>query len=146
MDSHKFSKNNYDDIINLPPHISSRHPHMSMIERAAQFSPFAAFTGYGDVIRETQRLTDRKPELSAEEKDALDDKLRMARALPGENPEIVITYFVPDEKKSGGAYLTASGRIKKIDSYEHRIILDNGTKIDIGDVVGIERGEDDRSL
>ena len=131
MASDQFFKNNYDDIINLPAHISSRHPHMSMIERAAQFSPFAALTGYGDVIKETQRLTDRKPELSAEEKDVLDAKLRMACELPGERPKIVITYFVPDEKKSGGAYHTASGRIKKIDTYEHKIILDNGTQIDV---------------
>lgn len=140
MASDQFFKNNYDDIINLPAHISSRHPHMSMIERAAQFSPFAALTGYGDVIKETQRLTDRKPELSAEEKDVLDAKLRMACELPGERPKIVITYFVPDEKKSGGAYHTASGRIKKIDAYEHKIILDNGTKIDVERVVGIGGG------
>lgn len=143
MASDQFFKNNYDDIINLPPHISSRHPHMSMIERAAQFSPFAALTGYGDIIKETQRLTDRKPELTPDEKAALDDNLRLACTLPGERPKIVITYFVPDEKKSGGAYHTASGRIKKIDAYEHKIILDNGTKIYIEYVVEIGGGVED---
>lgn len=130
-------QNDYNDIINQPHHVSSRHPQMSISDRAAQFSPFAALTGYGDVIRETARLTDRKPELSDEEKSLLDHKLHMACDCPGERPEITITYFVPDEKKSGGAYHTATGRIKKIDEYKHKIAMNDGTQIDIDYVVDI---------
>ena len=86
-----------------------------MIDRAAQFSPFAALTGYGDVIKETARLTDRKPELSESEKAELDYRLRMAYDYPGEKPALTITYFVPDQRKAGGSYHTISGQIKRID-------------------------------
>ena len=92
------AKNSYDDIINHPHHVSTQHPRMSMIDWAAQFSPFAALTGYGEVIKETARLTDRKPELSESEKAELDYKLRMACDYPGENPALTITYFVPDHR------------------------------------------------
>ena len=89
-----------------------------MIDRAAQFSPFAALTGYGEVIKETARLTDRKPELSESEKAELDYKLQMACDYPGEKPALTITYFVPDQRKAGGSYHTISGQIKKIDDYQ----------------------------
>ena len=101
----------YGDIIRLPHHVSSVHPHMPVSDRAAQFAPFAALTGYGDVIKETARQTDARPELSEDEKEALDYKIQLACGLPGDKPEITITCFVPDEKKSGGAYHIASGRI-----------------------------------
>ena len=91
----------YGDIIRLPHHVSSVHPHMPVSDRAAQFAPFAALTGYGDVIKETARQTDARPELSEDEKEALDYKIQLACGLPGDKPEITITYFVPDEKKSG---------------------------------------------
>ena len=93
---------NYEDIINLPHHVSPVHPSMPLSDRAAQFAPFAALTGYGDVIKETARQTDRKPELTEEEKQELDYKLQMAVSLPGEKPAVTITYFVPDKKKAGG--------------------------------------------
>lgn len=93
---------NYEDIINLPHHVSPVHPPMPLSDRAAQFAPFAALTGYGDVIKETARQTDRKPELTEEEKQELDYKLQMAVSLPGEKPAVTITYFVPDKKKAGG--------------------------------------------
>ena len=93
---------NYEDIINLPHHVSPIHPPMPLSDRAAQFAPFAALTGYGEVIKETARQTDRKPELTEEEKQELDYKLQMAVSLPGEKPAVTITYFVPDKKKAGG--------------------------------------------
>ena len=127
----------YHDIIDLPHHVSSYRPRMSMLDRAAQFSPFAALTGFGDVIKETARPTDRKPELSEEEKTALDYKLWMASDLPGEKPEITVTYFAPDDKKSGGAYCTISGRIKKIDPHGG-IVMDDGTRIDVDHVLDID--------
>ena len=95
-------KKNYEDIINLPHYVSPVHPPMPLSDRAAQFAPFAALTGYGDVIKETARQTDRKPELTEEEKQELDYKLQMAVSLPGEKPAVTITYFVPDKKKAGG--------------------------------------------
>ena len=95
-----------------------------MIDRAAQFSPFAALTGYGDVIKETARLTDRKPELSESEKAELDYRLRMA--------------FVPDQRKAGGSYHTISGQIKKIDDYQKQVILMDKTRIDIDCILDID--------
>lgn len=131
-------KNNYDDIINQPHHISPRHPRMSMSDRAAQFAPFAALTGYGDVIKETARLTDQKPELSESEKSELDYKLRMACDFPVEKPTIILTYFVPDQKKDGGSCRTISGKIKKIDDYQKQIILEDRTRIDIDCILNID--------
>lgn len=129
---------NYDDIIDRPHHVSNRHPRMPMHDRAAQFSPFAALTGYGEVIKETARLTDRKPELSEPEKAELDYKLRMACEFPGERPVISITYFVPDQKKEGGSYHSVSGKILKIDDYEMQIVLENRTRIDIDCILDID--------
>jgi hypothetical protein len=132
------AKNSYDDIINHPHHVSTQHPRMSMIDRAAQFSPFAALTGYGEVIKETARLTDRKPELSESEKAELDYKLRMACDYPGENPALTITYFVPDHRKAGGSCHTISGQIKKIDDYQKQVILLDKTRIDIDCILNID--------
>ena len=132
------AKNSYDDIINHPHHVSTRHPRMTMIDRAAQFSPFAALTGYGDVIKETARLTDRKPELSESEKAELDYKLRMACDYSGEKPVLTITYFVPDQRKAGGSCHTISGQIKKIDDYQKQVILLDKTRIDIDCILNID--------
>lgn len=121
---------NYDDIIGLPHHVSQRHPHMPVSDRAAQFAPFAALTGYGDVIKETARLTEARPELSEDEREELDYKLRTILRDPGENPEITITYFVPDTRKSGGAYRKAAGRIRTVDEAEDEIILEVPEKED----------------
>ena len=108
---------NYDDIINLPHHVSERHPHMSVSDRAAQFAPFAALTGYGDVIKETARLTETRPELSEDEKARMDH-------TQGENAGIVVTYFVPDARKSGGAYRRAAGKLRRVDKAEDTLILE----------------------
>ena len=128
----------YGDIIHLPHHVSSVHPHMPGSDRAAQFAPFAALTGYGDVIKETARQTDEGPDLSEDEKQELNYKIQLACALPGEKPEIVLTYFVQDEKKSGGAYHTARGKIRRIDPDAGQIILEDGLRIRLDCVVDIE--------
>lgn len=128
----------YDDIINLPHHTSSKRPRMSMIDRAAQFSPFAALTGYDAAIKETARLTDRRIELDEYSKAALDERLRMIHDHIKENPEITITYFQPDERKAGGAYLSVIGSIKKIDNYERSVIMQDGQKIPIEEIMEIE--------
>ena len=128
----------YGDIIHLPHHVSSVHPHMPVSDRAAQFAPFAALTGYGDVIKETARQTDEGPDLSEDEKQELNYKIQLACALPGEKPEIVLTYFVQDEKKSGGAYHTARGKIRRIDPDAGQIILEDGMRIRLDCVVDIE--------
>ena len=128
----------YGDIIHLPHHVSSVHPHMPVSDRAAQFAPFAALTGYGDVIKETARLTDEEPDLSEDEKQELNYKIQLACALPGEKPEIVLTYFVQDDKKSGGACQTARGKIRRIDPDAGQIILEDGLRIPLDCVVDIE--------
>lgn len=125
----------YDDIINLPHPNSAKHPRMSMIDRAAQFSPFAALTGHGAAIEETARLTDRRIELTEEEKTVLDEKLRLLLETGGEG---MITYFLPDERKDGGAYVTKLGTIKKIDPLEGRVILTDHTSIHIENILEIE--------
>lgn len=128
----------YGDIIHLPHHVSSVHPHMPVSDRAAQFAPFAALTGYGEVIKETARQTDERPDLSEDEKQELNYKIQLACALPGEKPEIVLTYFVQDEKKSGGACHTARGKIRRIDPDAGQIILEDGLRIRLDCVVDIE--------
>ena len=131
-------KNDYDDIINLPHHVSSTRPQMSMIDRAAQFSPFAALTGYDAAIKETGRLTDEKIELDEEALSNLNMKFQILFEKLDEQPDIAITYFKPDETKSGGAYLTTTDKIKKIDEYERIITTANGTKIPMDDVISLE--------
>lgn len=125
----------YDDIIHLPHPTSASHPRMPMIDRAAQFSPFQALTGYGAAIRETARLTDRKTELTEDEQALLDEKLRL---LLDSGAAGMFTYFQPDGKKSGGAYVTAEGIVKKIDLLERCVILTNGGRIPIDDILDIE--------
>lgn len=138
-DTHK-----YDDIIYLPHHVSASHPQMSLLDRAAQFSPFAALTGHDAAIKETQRLTEEWVELDEDEKRLLDEKLQIIRESlfsrkDGHNlPEIIFTYFKPDEKKSGGAYFSIQGKVKKIDEYSHQVILEDGTALSIEHIVGIE--------
>lgn len=129
---------NYDDIINLPHHVSTKHPRMSALDRAAQFSPFAALTGHDSAIKETARLTDIKLELDEDKKEELDNRLQMLREQTALRPEVEITYFVPDTKKPGGSYLLVRGVIKKFDDIEHKILLENGTVIPINDIYGLE--------
>ena len=129
---------NYDDMINMPCPTSPWHPRMPRADRAAQFAPFAALTGYDAAIDETGRLTDQKIDISEDMKEKLDLKQNFLADIIDEQPEISVTYFVPDKKKSGGAYVTANGRLKQIDEYEQLIILTDGKKIPIQEVYSIE--------
>lgn len=131
-------KNCYEDIINLPHHISKARPQMSMQDRAAQFSPFAALTGYDAAIKETGRLTDVRLELGEEGKTALDRRQQYLFETIGDLPEITVTYFVPDEKKTGGAYVTVTGNLKRIEEYRRELILTNGKKIPMDEIVDIQ--------
>ena len=132
-DAHK-----YDDIIRLPHHVSTRHPQMSIHDRAAQFSAFAGLTGHDAAIRETERLTEEWVELDEDSKEQLDERLQMIREHLAERPEITFTFVHPDERKQGGAYRTITGKVKKIDEYEHRILLEDGTALMVEHLVSIE--------
>lgn len=128
----------YDDIINLPHHVSATRPQMSLANRAAQFSPFAALTGFEEAIVETSRLTDERIELAEGKIAVLDRKLAILADTINDHPEISVTYFQPDVRKEGGAYITAIGTVKKIDDVERVIVLVNGEQIAIADVSEIE--------
>ena len=144
-DEHK-----YDDIIHLPHPVSTRHPQMSLADRAAQFSPFAALTGHGEAIRETERQTEEWTWLDEDRKAMLNERLWMIRehfadgkgkqSLHSEQnlDEFTFVYFQPDERKSGGSYLTVEGRIKKIDEYRHQVILEDGMALDMERLFSIE--------
>lgn len=124
----------YDDIINMPHHRSAKRPHMSVHDRAAQFAPFAALTGYGDAIDETRRLTCDRPEPGEAELAELDAALSELLARIGERPQVEATYFVPDEKKEGGAYVTRTGRVRRVDAVRRRLVFDDGTEINVSDL------------
>lgn len=128
----------YDDIINLPHHVSKVHPRMSMYQRAAQFAPFAALTGHDAAIRETARLTDSQIELGDENNEILNRRLAILREHLKETPEITVTYFQPDEKKAGGLYETYTGCIKDIDDYEQQLVMTDRKKIDLPSVLDID--------
>lgn len=128
----------YDDIINLPHSVSATRPQMSLANRAAQFSPFAALTGFEAAIAETGRLTDGRIELAEGTIAALDRKLGILADAVDTKPEIAITYFLQDDRKEGGAYVTATGTVKKIDGFERAIVLTDGKKIAIVDILEIE--------
>ena len=127
----------YDDIINLPHHVSKKHPQMSIDARSAQFAPFAALTGYNDAVKETARLTSKRIELDEEQKIILDSKLQIIQKELQNTPKVIITYFMPDSKKDGGEYVTVTGIVKKIDEYKHIIILEDKTEIPILEIVDI---------
>ena len=132
---------NYNDIINLPHHVSATRPQMSMMDRAAQFSPFAALTGFDAAIKETARLTDQKIELDDYEKEEMSDRIQLSAEHLCEDFEVVITYFQPDGKKAGGAYVDALGVVKKIDEYERMIDTREGKNVPIDDTIQIELAE-----
>lgn len=129
---------NYDDIINLPHHVSTRHPQMSMMNRAAQFAPFAALTGHAAAIEETARLTDTQMELADEDSEILNQKKAYLRKNINEHPTISITYFEPDKKKAGGAYKTIEGQLQNIDDYSQTIVLENGEVIPLKSILDIQ--------
>lgn len=128
----------YADIINLPHHISTtRHP-MSMYDRAAQFSPFAALSGYGAAIRETERKTEKMAQLSEDVLSELDERLNVLISRLAERPTVEVTYFMPDERKIGGAYRTHRGVIAKIDSFGKRLHFEDGTVVNVSAVSGLQ--------
>lgn len=129
--------NKYKDIINLPHHVSKTRKPMSLYNRAAQFAPFAALTGYDDAIKETARLTEERIELSDELKNMLNQKIKLIIENIKLQPEVAITYYVPDNKKSGGVYKTISGNVKRIDEVEKCIIFTNKLKIKVSDLLNI---------
>lgn len=128
----------YDDIIHLPHPEPSTHPRMTMENRAAQFSPFAALTGYDEATREEARLTDEKKELSDDMIEMLDARLAVLEQHLKEHPSITVTYFHQDEKKSGGRYITVSGNLKNLDVIKHILHMTDNTKIPIEDIRLIE--------
>ena len=127
----------YEDIVNLPPHISKRHPQPTMMDRAARFAPFAAITGYEEMVLEEARVTEERIDLDEGTLSLLNEKLNMIQEFLDEEPEVTITYFEPDKKKSGGAYISITGTVKRIDEYEHLVILTDGKKIRIEDIYAI---------
>lgn len=129
--------NSYEDIIDLPHYQSSTRAHMSNHDRAAQFSSFAALTGYGDAVSETARLTDSKVELDEYGLDKLNERLSWIQKHISEQSEVSITYFMADKKKSGGSYQTARGFVKRIDEYEKLLITSDGKKLPIEDILEI---------
>lgn len=130
----------YEDILHLPHHVSKERPHMSMLDRAAQFSPFAALVGYEDVIGETARLTTPERELDDVEKAELDRRVGILATHLAEKPVVTVEYFVPDKLKSGGAYQTRTGALVRISPVRKTLTLADGTSIRFKDVVGIESG------
>lgn len=128
----------YKDIIHLPHHVSKKRPQMSMLDRAAQFSPFAALTGYDDAIKETGRLTDKKMELEEEAQELLDRKQQYLQKIIACRPEITVTFFVPDEKKAGGSYASCTGNLRRIDPVERLFVMADGRKIPLDEIADIE--------
>lgn len=138
--------NQYDDIINLPHHVSTTRPQMSREIRAAQFAPFAALTGYEDAVNETARLTDERIELDENRKAELDERFQILQQVLSDNhrdgektnPEIIVTYFLKDAHKEGGSYERIRGVISKIDTFTQRMLMDDGTIIPIPDIYDID--------
>ena len=129
----------YEDIVDLPHHVSRKHPQPTMADRAARFAPFAAITGYEEMVLEEARITDDRIELDENSKAALNEKLNMILEFIDEQPEVSITYFEPDKRKAGGAYVTVTGTVKRSDDYEHLVIMTDGKKINLDDIYNLQR-------
>ena len=129
----------YDDIIYLPHHVSADRPHMPLADRAAQFAPFAALTGYEAAIRETARLTDEKRELSEEQKAMISEGLRQLQARLKTAPGVTVAYFEPDSRKDGGAYRTLTGEARKVDDYLGVLEMSDGVRIPFDDILSLEQ-------
>lgn len=136
-------KRNYDDIIRLPHPVSAVHPPMPVSARAAQFMPFAALRGYGEAIGEAERLTEERVELEEDEACALDEKLRQIQERAAQHREVSVSYFRPDARKAGGAYVTVTGRVRKIDGYEKSLVMEDGMRIPLREVTGLYMANQD---
>ena len=130
----------YDDIIHLPHHVSKTRPQMSNYDRAVQFMPFSALSGYDAAILETARLTDQKIELTDSQLEVINEALGVLQAYIGEQPEVEITYFKPDSRKQGGAYCTSLGKVRQIDTLKQTVMFTDRTEIPVGDIVHITSG------
>lgn len=128
----------YDDILHLPHPTSTKHPRMSIGDRAAIFSPFAALTGHGAAIAETARLTEQRIELDEDRRAELDEKQRILEAVITQQPEVIVTWFRPDDKKDGGSYISTRGNLKRTDGIDRVMIMMDGTRIPLDDIVEIE--------
>ena len=128
----------YEDIVNLSPHISKKHPQPSMMDRAARFAPFAAITGYEEMVLEEARVTEARIDLDEGALALLNEKLNMIQEFLDEEPEVTITYFEPDKKKDGGAYVSITGTVKRIDEYERIVLMSDDKKIRIDEIYAIE--------
>ncbi len=128
----------YDDIIDHPHYQSNKRPHMSMLDRAAQFSPFAALTGYDDSVKETARLTQSRIDLTEDEIGIINNKLKYIEEMIDSSPSVTVTYFAEDEFKEGGQYLTITECVKKIDPYQNLLLLCDGTKINLTDIFDLD--------
>ena len=133
----KDARTEYADIIDLPHHVSAKHPQMPVSKRAAQFSPFAALTGYDEMITEVERQTGSRIELDEDSITALDEKLSWLLNY-GRDAEATITYFVPDARKQGGEYVSVTGKIAKADRYKMNLAMQSGEVIRIKDIVAID--------
>ncbi len=128
----------YDQIIHLNRPLDPKHPPMSLHNRAAQFAPFDALTGFGSQIYETSRRTDKKKELSEEIKSEINDKLLQLAKHIHEQPEVTVTYFIPDKTKDGGAYQTITASAVKLNIYDEYLILKNDLRISFDDILELE--------
>lgn len=127
----------YDTIINLPYNGVKKHTKMTLEERSAQFAPFAALTGYEGQIKEKARLTNERIELDEEIKVILDTKIQIINENISNNSKVEITYFVPDNKKAGGEYVSVTDIVKKIDNFNRCIVMENNIKIPIDEIIDI---------
>ena len=146
MDVRQFLNNQetykYQDMIHLPHHVSRTHAHMPVKDRDAQFAPFAALTGHYEAVKETQRLTEERIELDEYCKASLERKLKEIREQSVTEPAVSVTYFIPDARKAGGAYVTAEGRVKKIDEYERVLVFTDGRRVMVDEIIEIDEGAD----
>lgn len=128
----------YEDIVDLPHHVSKKYPQPTMADRAARFSPFAAISGYEDMVKEAARVTEERIDITDATKELLNEKLNMIIEFLDEEPEVTITYFEPDKKKDGGAYISITGTVKRIDEYERIVLMSDDKKIRIDEIYAIE--------
>ena len=141
MMNHK-DMHKYDDMLHLAHPVSRTHPPMRLIDRAAQFAPFAALTGHSEAVKETARVTEEQIELDEDQKAVLDRQLQEIQRQSGREPVVSITYFVPDLKKPGGSYVTVTGGVKRIKEYERMVLLKDGTSIPIEAITEIVRKDE----
>lgn len=132
------SSRQYEDIIGLPRPVSRRHPPMARQERAAQFAPFAALAGHGAILREAARQTENRPALSEDAQTALDARLRLLAGRLEEHPTVTATYFLPDEKKAGGACVTVSGQVLRLREFPPALCLADGAEIPLSALLALE--------